>query len=47
MTTRYILVTEWVDGEKASNLEAKTPEGKACLATLQVCVCVCGLLATN
>lgn len=36
MTTRYLLVTEWVDGEKASNLEAKSPEGKACLATLQV-----------
>eukprot|EP00752_Nemacystus_decipiens_P004220 g3855.t2 len=36
MTTRYLLVTEWVDGEKASNLEANTPEGRACLATLQV-----------
>lgn len=36
MTTRYIIVTEWVEGEKASNLETKTPEGKACLATLQV-----------
>lgn len=36
MTTRYLIVTEWVNGEKASNLEATTPEGKACLATLQV-----------
>ncbi|CAM9549029.1 unnamed protein product, partial [Hapterophycus canaliculatus] len=35
MTTRYVLVTEWVDGEKASNLEAESPAGKACLATLQ------------
>ncbi|CAN0257094.1 unnamed protein product [Pylaiella littoralis] len=35
MTTRYVLVTEWVDGEKASSLEAKSPEGRACLATLQ------------
>lgn len=36
MTTRYVLVTEWVDGVKASNMEATTPEGKACLAKLQV-----------
>lgn len=36
MTTRYVLVTQWVDGEKASNLEARSPEGRACLATLQV-----------
>ncbi|CAM9430029.1 unnamed protein product [Ectocarpus sp. 12 AP-2014] len=35
MTTRYVLVTQWVDGEKASNLEARSPEGRACLATLQ------------
>eukprot|EP00903_Cladosiphon_okamuranus_P014388 g13356.t1 len=35
MTTRYVLVSEWVDGEKASNLEAHSPEGRACLATLQ------------
>lgn len=47
MTTRYVLVTEWVDGEKASNLEANSPEGRACLATLQVsdegCYCRCSL----
>lgn len=43
MTTRYVLVTEWVEGEKASNLEAKSPEGKACLATLQVRVVLCSL----
>ena len=44
MTTRYVLVTEWVDGEKASNLEAKSPEGKACLATLQVgCAVLLGI----
>lgn len=41
MTTRYLLVTEWVDGEKASNLEANSPEGRACLATLQVMAVGC------
>lgn len=41
MTTRYVLVSEWVEGEKASNLEAKSPEGKACLATLQARAMLC------
>ncbi|CAM9414144.1 unnamed protein product, partial [Discosporangium mesarthrocarpum] len=35
MTTRYVLVTEWVEGIKASSLERETPQGKARLATLQ------------
>ncbi|CAM9387684.1 unnamed protein product [Choristocarpus tenellus] len=35
LTTRYILVSEWVEGLKISSLESKTPQGKAQLATLQ------------
>eukprot|EP00611_Tribonema_gayanum_P008597 TRINITY_DN18194_c0_g1_i1.p1 TRINITY_DN18194_c0_g1~~TRINITY_DN18194_c0_g1_i1.p1 ORF type:complete len:1066 (+),score=380.32 TRINITY_DN18194_c0_g1_i1:141-3200(+) len=35
MTTRYILTTEWVTGEKLSTIDATKPEGRAMLAALQ------------
>ncbi|KAG5175343.1 hypothetical protein JKP88DRAFT_351553 [Tribonema minus] len=35
MTTRYMLTTEWVTGEKLSKIDATKPEGRAMLAALQ------------